>query len=62
VGIDSGEAVQIDFRRGGETLRTGAVRRALKTLMQERGIPPWRRAEVPLVRVNGELVAVLWDA
>lgn len=61
-GIDSSDGVQIDFRRGGEMLRTGAGRRALKNLMQERGIPPWRRAEVPLVRVNGELVAVLWEA
>ena len=61
-GIDVSAGIQIDFRRGGETLRTGGVRRALKTLMQERGIPPWRRAEIPLVRVNGELVAVLWEA
>jgi len=61
-GIASSGGVQIDFRRGGETLRTGGVRRPLKTLMQERGIPPWRRAEVPLVRLHGELVAVLWGA
>ena len=61
-GIGSSGGVQIDFRRGGETLRSGGVRRPLKALLQERGIPPWRRAEVPLVRVHGELVAVLWDA
>jgi len=61
-GVAHGGGLQIDFRRGGETLRTRGVRRALKALMQERGIPPWRRAEVPLVRVHGELVAVLWDA
>jgi tRNA(Ile)-lysidine synthase len=61
-GVGCSGGVQIDFRRGGETLRTGGARRALKTLMQERGIPPWRRAEIPLVRVRGELVAVLWEA
>lgn len=61
-GVHSRRGVQIDFRRGGETLRAGGLRRSLKTLMQERGIPPWRRAEIPLVRVDGELAAVLWDA
>ena len=60
-GVHSRCGVQIAFRRGGETLRQGGLRRSLKTLMQERGIPPWRRAGIPLVRVNGELAAVLWD-
>ena len=61
-GVHSCRGVQIDFRRGGEALRQGGLRRSLKTLMQERGIPPWRRAEIPLVRVDGELAAVMWDA
>jgi tRNA(Ile)-lysidine synthase len=54
--------LQICFREGGEILHTPAGRRSLKNLMQERGVPPWRRRRIPLVRLNGELVAALWDA
>jgi tRNA(Ile)-lysidine synthase len=61
-GVMAPGVVQICFRKGGEILHTPAGRRSLKTLMQERGIPPWRRQRIPLVRVNGELVAALWDA
>jgi tRNA(Ile)-lysidine synthase len=61
-GVRTPGGVQICFREGGEILHTPAGRRSLKTLMQERGIPPWRRNRIPLVRVNGELVAALWDA
>lgn len=60
-GVMAREGVQICFRQGGEQVRMpGGRRRALKTLMQERGIPPWQRSRIPLVRVRGELVAVLW--
>ena len=61
VGIGPGQPVQIRFRSGGERVNTPSGRRSLKKLMQERDIPRWRRARLPLVHVGGELVAVLWD-
>ncbi|AGA33552.1 tRNA(Ile)-lysidine synthetase [Thioalkalivibrio nitratireducens DSM 14787] len=61
VGIHSGEGVRIGFRQGGEVLRTPGGRRSLKTLMQARGIPPWQRPRVPLVRLGDEWVAALWQ-
>jgi tRNA(Ile)-lysidine synthase len=54
-----GEAV-IACRRGGERLRlrSGGPRRTLKNLFQETGVPPWERARLPLLFVDGELVHV----
>lgn len=61
-GLTSADGVRVAFRQGGEWLRLpGGVRRSLKNLMQERGVPPWRRATIPLIRRDGVLVAVLWD-
>ncbi len=60
-GVANTHGVQICFRQGGEWVRLpDGRRRTLKSLMQERGIPPWLRSRIPLVRVRGELVAVLW--
>lgn len=59
--VDAG-GVRVCFRQGGESLRqVDGTRRSLKNLMQERGIPPWRRSRVPLIERHGELVAVLWS-
>ena len=52
-------------RAGGERLRLpGRPTRPLKKLLQEAGVPPWRRTRLPLVWVNEALVAVadLWVA
>lgn len=47
-------------RRGGETLRprTGGPRRTVKRLLQTSGVPPWDRARLPLVYVDGRLACV----
>lgn len=56
--------VVVKFRGGGEKLalpgRQG--RHELKKLFQEAGIPPWRRAALPLIYLDGHLAAVadLW--
>ena len=52
--------VTVRFRRGGEHCRPAgaAHRRTLKNLFQERGIPPWERARVPLIEIDGEIAAV----
>ncbi len=58
-------AVTVRLRSGGERCRPGARgarSRAVKKLLQERGVPPWIRARLPLVYVDGQLAAVahLW--
>ena len=52
--------VTVRLRQGGERLRLDIrrPRRTLKNLFQERGIPPWRRACLPLIFCGDELVSV----
>ncbi|WP_019592658.1 tRNA lysidine(34) synthetase TilS [Thioalkalivibrio sp. ALRh] len=63
LGVDAQEALEVGFRRGGETVVTPAGRRPLKKRLQERGIPPWEREHLPLVRrrSDGLVVAILWS-
>lgn len=52
--------VTVRLRCGGEVFRPDAKRprRTLKNLMQERGIPPWKRRGLPLVYCGEHLVCV----
>lgn len=52
--------VVLACRRGGEHLRldTGGPTRSLKTLLQERGVPPWARARLPVLRCGDATVWV----
>jgi len=54
------EKVTVRVRNGGERLQPDArrPRRTLKNLMQERGIPPWRRARWPVLYCGEALVCV----
>jgi tRNA(Ile)-lysidine synthase len=51
----------LKFRQGGERIRLQgqAQHKSLKQLFQEWGVPPWQRDRIPLLYVNGELVAVV---
>jgi tRNA(Ile)-lysidine synthase len=51
-------ATRVAFRRGGESLRLAANRpaRALKDLLREAAVPPWRRGRLPLL-YNGDRLA-----
>jgi len=53
--------VTVRFRQGGESCRpTGRGNtQQLKKLFQEWQVPPWKRASIPLIYVNGELAAVV---
>lgn len=51
------QPVTLRLRQGGEVLRLDTAR-TLKNLLQERGIPPWRRDRLPLLYCGEELVAV----
>ena len=52
--------VTVRYRRGGEHCRPApqAHLRSLKKMLQEQGMPPWRRERVPLIYVGDELAAV----
>lgn len=54
--------LRVDFRQGGERLHEAHGRLPLKDLLQARGIAPWERAAVPLLRDQARIVAVadLW--
>lgn len=55
----AGKRVEVRLRHGGERCRlSGRPRRPLKKLLQEAGVPPWERARLPLIFVDGELAAV----
>jgi tRNA(Ile)-lysidine synthase len=47
-------------RRGGERIQLAAnrPRRALKSILQEAGVPPWLRASLPLVTSGSEVIAI----
>jgi len=56
--------VEVRFRQGGERFQPvgRGHRAALKKLLQASAVPPWLRARIPLVYVDGDLAAVagLW--
>ena len=54
-------AVTIRLRVGGEKFTPDCVRprRSLKNLLQEAGIPPWLRPQIPLIYSGKELAAVV---
>lgn len=60
----AGASLSIRFRIGGERCRPAGRThtQALKKLLQEAAVPPWRRGRLPLVYVGDELAAVgdLW--
>ena len=51
---------EIRFRRGGEAVQPASrgQTHSLKKLLQEKGIPAWERERLPLLYVDGQLVAV----
>ena len=61
-----GEEVETDLevrlRTGGERCRPEGRqhRHSLKKLLQEAGIPPWRRGRIPLVYQHANL-RLVWD-
>jgi tRNA(Ile)-lysidine synthase len=62
--LADGEVLRIAWRAGGERCRPNRRARSqtLKKLLQERAVPPWWRAHVPLVYSGDEILAVgdLW--
>lgn len=52
--------ITVRFRQGGEKIRVGKkLRKMLKQIMQEKGIPPWLRERVPLLYFDEECVSIL---
>jgi tRNA(Ile)-lysidine synthase len=52
--------ITVRYRLGGEAIRLAghAHHRKLKKLLQEAGIPPWKRDRVPIICLDGEIAAV----
>ncbi len=52
--------ITVKYRSGGEKMRLPGRqgRHELKKLFQEAGIPPWQRAQIPLIYMNNQLAAV----
>lgn len=55
------EGLTLRYRQGGEKicLQGQTHHKSLKTLFQEWGVPPWQRAQIPLLFAGNELVAVV---
>ena len=53
-------AISIRPRSGGERCRApgSACTKTLKKIFQEKGVPPWRRNDFPLLYVGGELAGI----
>jgi len=56
--------IEIRFRQGGERCQLVGRKHthSLKKLLQEKGVPPWRRDRTPLIYIDNQLAAVadLW--
>ena len=54
--------VTVRSRSGGELIKLGepAFHKAVKKLLQESGVPPWRREAIPLLYIDDRLAAV-WN-
>lgn len=52
--------LRVGVRLGGEVFREAgaAHRRPLRKWLQERGVLPWRRDQIPLVSIGGEIAAI----
>jgi tRNA(Ile)-lysidine synthase len=61
IALNNTDSLTLRLRQGGETLRPHpqSPTRTVKNLLQERSIPPWLRARLPLVYCGGRLVAVV---
>ncbi len=58
--LSAGDTLTVRLREGGERLRPrgAAHHRPLKHWLQEWGVPPWRRARIPLLYRDDRLLAV----
>lgn len=61
VTVPTGATLRVTYRRGGERFRLAGTprERALKTLLADRGVPPWERDRLPLIYLGDRLVAVV---
>jgi tRNA(Ile)-lysidine synthase len=57
--LPNGSRVELRTRQGGELFHWRGQTKSLKQLFQQWGVPPWQRAEVPLLYLNNKLAAVV---
>jgi len=58
--VPDDRTLMVHYRSGGEHIKPAGSphTRELRLLLQEAGIPPWQRDRIPLISVNGDLIAV----
>lgn len=57
-GLAIGEKLQVRFRQGGEKIYLRGHWRSVKKLLQQSHIAPWLRPFMPLIYMDGQLVAI----
>lgn len=59
--VPVGSTLRVRYRRGGERFHLAGTprERALKSLLADRGVPPWERDRLPLIHLDDRLVAVV---
>ena len=62
IALPDAGSLTVRSRAGGELIRLGepAFHKAVKKLLQEAGVPPWRRDAVPLL-YRGERLVAVWN-
>jgi len=63
LGMKKEQNIEIRFRQGGEKIYQAQRKRtiALKKYFQEMHIPPWERERTPLIYIDNQLVAIVFD-
>ena len=57
--VPKGAHISVGFRQGGEQITWHGQTKELKKLLQQWQVPPWQRAEIPLIYINDCLAAVV---
>lgn len=57
--VPENSQLTVCFRQGGERFRWRGQTKCLKKLLQAWGVPPWKRDKIPLIKINGELAAIV---
>jgi tRNA(Ile)-lysidine synthase len=54
------KSLRVRVRQGGERVRPSGRghERELKKLLQEKGVPPWERGRIPVLYLEGKIVAI----
>ena len=52
------DRISVGFRKDGAHIKLAGGTKSVKKLLQSANIPPWERAQIPMLYINDELVAI----